>query len=67
MLIAQVAGASEFGNAFGFGVGAAIIVVPIFYSVLGFILVALSCWIYNLVAGWVGGIEVEVEEENTAH
>ena len=34
--------------------------LPIIYGVLGFIFTAIGCAIYNLVAGLVGGIEVEL-------
>lgn len=44
-----------------FGVGA-IIFLPIFYGVLGFLVTALSAAIYNLAAGLVGGIEIEISE-----
>jgi hypothetical protein len=42
-----------------FGVGA-IIVLPIFYGLLGAVVTAISALLYNLVAGMVGGIEVDV-------
>jgi hypothetical protein len=38
------------------------IFMPIFYAVFGFIFGIISAAIYNLVARWVGGIEVEVEQ-----
>lgn len=44
-----------------FGVGFAI-VLPVFYGVVGAIAVAIGCMLYNLVAGWVGGIEIELGE-----
>jgi hypothetical protein len=44
----------------GIGVGFALL-IPILYAVVGFIGTALACAIYNLVANWVGGIEVELE------
>jgi hypothetical protein len=31
--------------------------MPFIYLVFGFIFTALGAWVYNLVAGWVGGIE----------
>ena len=37
------------------------IVFPFLYAALGFIFGALTAWIYNLVAGWVGGIELELK------
>jgi hypothetical protein len=43
-----------------FGAGFAIF-MPIIYGVMGFIFGALGALIYNLVAKWIGGIEVEVE------
>lgn len=43
-----------------FGVGA-ILFLPIFYGLMGLVMGALSAWLYNLFAGLVGGIEVELE------
>jgi hypothetical protein len=42
-----------------FGVGA-IIILPLFYGIIGGIMAAISAAIYNLVAGWVGGLEVDI-------
>ena len=42
-----------------FGVGA-IIFLPIFYGIIGGIFGALGAVIYNLVAGWFGGLEVDI-------
>jgi hypothetical protein len=42
------------------GTGFAIF-VPIIYAAMGFVFGALGALIYNLVAKWIGGIEVEVE------
>jgi hypothetical protein len=42
------------GTAFAF-------LFPIFYGVLGFVFGALGAFVYNLIAKWLGGIEVEVE------
>jgi len=42
-----------------FGVGA-IIILPLFYGVLGGIFGAIGAAIYNLAAGWVGGLEVDI-------
>ena len=45
----------------GRGVGvAAIIVFPIAYAILGGIVAVLFALIYNLIAGWVGGLEVDI-------
>jgi len=43
-----------------FGVGFAL-AAPVIYAVMGFLFGALGALIYNLVAKWIGGIEVEVE------
>ena len=43
----------------GFGLGFAIM-LPILYGLAGFVFTAVGCWLYNVVAGWVGGIEVEL-------
>ena len=40
---------------------AVMIIVPIMYSVMGFIFGAIGALIYNVFAGIVGGIEIEVE------
>ena len=50
------------GGAIGMigGIGA-IIFLPILYGIIGFISGAIGAFIYNLVAGVVGGIEIEVE------
>lgn len=44
-----------------FGVGA-IIVLPLFYGTIGLVSGALTAAIYNLFAGLVGGISIEVEQ-----
>lgn len=35
--------------------------MPVIYGIMGFILGVLGSAIYNLIARWIGGIEVEVE------
>jgi Transmembrane domain of unknown function (DUF3566) len=44
------------GIMFGFG-----IFLPIIYGVMGFVFGIIMAAIYNLIADWIGGIEVEVE------
>jgi hypothetical protein len=44
---------------FAFGLGYAII-FPVLYAVIGFVMTAIGCALYNFVAGMVGGIEVEL-------
>ena len=43
-----------------FGVGA-IIFLPIFYGVIGFVGGLITGWLYNLVAGMVGGVELDLQ------
>ena len=50
-------GAKLLGFGMGFG---AIIIFPIGYGVIGGIFAAIGAVIYNLVAGWVGGLEVDI-------
>ena len=51
-------GASAVGLIGGVG---AVIFLPILYGIFGFIGGAIGAFVYNLVAGVVGGIEIEVE------
>jgi drug/metabolite transporter (DMT)-like permease len=37
-----------------------IILAPILYAIFGWLFAALACLIYNLSAGWIGGVEVTV-------
>jgi hypothetical protein len=46
----------------GMGVGLVFCVfLPVLYAVFGGLFGMLAAWIYNVVAGWTGGIEFEVE------
>ncbi len=45
-----------------FGIGA-VVIFPVFYSIMGFIGGALTAGIYNLAARFTGGIELELETE----
>lgn len=40
-----------------------IMLLPLVYSVFGFIVAAISCLIYNFIATKIGGIEVELDQE----
>lgn len=53
-------GAAAGGSAIVLGLGI-MIALPIFYAVIGFIGGALGAFLYNIFAGMVGGIEIEVE------
>jgi len=51
-------GAALIGLLFGVG---AIVVLPIFYGLLGFVCALVGAALYNLVARLAGGIELELE------
>jgi ABC-type antimicrobial peptide transport system permease subunit len=42
-----------------FTFGIFVIIFPILYAIFGFIGGAIMAFLYNLVAGWVGGIEMD--------
>ncbi len=46
----------------GFGI-ASIILLPVIYGIIGFIAGIIGAAIYNLVAKWVGGIEIELKDK----
>jgi len=50
-------GARLFGFGMGFG---AIIFFPLIYGLIGGVFAAISAALYNLVAGWVGGLDVDI-------
>ena len=51
------------GAVFGLG---AVIVLPILYGGLGAVMALFTAWLYNVIAGFVGGIEVRTEAGPTA-
>ena len=57
----MVAGAFGKPSVGFFGGIGALIFMPIMYGVMGFISGAIGAFIYNLVASFVGGVEIEVE------
>ena len=44
---------------------AAIIILPIVYGIISFIAYAIGAWLYNLVAGWVGGVQLEFNQKSS--
>lgn len=51
-------GGAMFGTLFGAG---AIIVLPIFYGVIGFIGTLIAASLFNFAAGMTGGVQIEVQ------
>ncbi len=51
-------GAAMFRVMFSAG---AVVILPIMYGLFGFIMTAIMAALYNLVAGWVGGIEIDAQ------
>ena len=64
-LIALTGGfASEMAGAAGVGAVisvAAVIVFPILYGFMGFVVALIGAWLYNFAAGVVGGVEVDTQ------
>lgn len=54
----QAASAAPAVMALMFGMG---VFMPIIYGAMGFLFGVIGAAIYNLIARWIGGIEVEVE------
>jgi len=50
------AGGSMFGMLFGAG---AIVIMPIFYGVIGFVMTLISAALYNVASKITGGVEIE--------
>jgi hypothetical protein len=40
-----------------------LIIMPIFYLIFTYILVAFACWVYNLLFGFLGGFEFEFDRD----
>ena len=39
---------------------ALVILIPLVYGLLGFVIAAISCALYNVAAKWVGGIAIDI-------
>ena len=49
---------SRFGPIIG---AAAVIVFPLLYGAMGFVVTLIAAWIYNLAADVMGGVEVDLQ------
>lgn len=54
----DTAGAAGVGGIIGVG---AVIVFPILYGLMGFVMTLIGAWLYNVAAGVVGGVEVDIQ------
>ena len=55
---------SSFSGQLGTGIVGVLIlavILVVFYGVIGWVFTAIACAIYNLIAGWFGGIEIQIE------
>jgi hypothetical protein len=40
-----------------------LVLVPVGYAVLGYIVTAIMCWLYNIIGSWTGGIAMTLEAD----
>ena len=60
-MLSMIPGASSAGTTMlGFGV-ASVIVLPIMFAIMGFIGGAIGAFIYNIVAKYVGGLQLDLK------
>jgi|SRR6266581_3834424 len=57
-LVPHQNGQGNIGIVFSFVFG---LFAPVIYAAMGFVMGALSAFLYNLFAKWVGGIEVQIQ------
>jgi hypothetical protein len=43
-----------------------LILVPVGYAVFGYIVTAIMCWFYNIIASWSGGFAMTLEADEPA-
>jgi len=54
----DTAGAAGIGAIIGVG---AVVAFPILYGLMGFVATLIAAWLYNVAAGIVGGVEVDIQ------
>ena len=56
------AGSSSLSGPMGFifGIGS-LVFFPVFYGIMGFVGGAIGAFFYNIIAKWIGGIELEIK------
>jgi hypothetical protein len=69
--MALIAVTASAGSPQAFSVGGAVALVllaifaPVIYGLLGLLFGALSAWLYNIAAKYVGGIRIDLQNENS--
>lgn len=43
-----------------------LLLLPFLYALAGLIFVPLACWVYNVAAGLVGGLEISLTDQGNA-
>lgn len=63
VIVSGLASLAFGGQAMAAAVGFLIagVILAIFYGAVGWVFTAIACLLYNAVAGWVGGIEFQLE------
>lgn len=57
-LVSDTPGSAGFGALVG---ASSIVVFPILYGGFGFVMTLIMAWLYNVVAGIVGGVELDLQ------
>lgn len=60
-VIGSMAPGGEMAKAFPMGGIGVVILIPLMYAFFGYIIGALIAWLYNIVAGWTGGVEFDLQ------
>ena len=43
-----------------------LILGPVAYALVGYIVTAIACWLYNVIASWTGGVAMTLEPDEAA-
>ncbi len=57
-MASEDSGGALFGALFGIG---AVVVFPLLYGGMAFVMMLITAWLYNVLAGVVGGVEIDVQ------
>jgi hypothetical protein len=60
-IIGRITPGGGMGRVFPMGGVGMIILLPLLYGFFGFLIGALIAWLYNVVAGWTGGVEFDLQ------